>query len=142
MHDEKSRKDLETVEEMLANLCAENNYNKIKDEINDIKSDEGVINSGHLWKVKKKLNPRCRDPPTAMLDMHGNLATSDEAIKALAVETYRKRLENREMKEDLKHIQKEKEELCKLRLKLASKNKTPPWTMKFSMMMLQETTSK
>ena len=102
---------------MLANLCAENNYNKIKDEVNNIKSDEGGINTGHLWKLKKKLNPKCRDPPTAMLDMHGNLATSDEAVKALAVETYRKRLENREMKEDLKHIQKERKRTMQAKTK-------------------------
>ena len=128
-NDEQSCEDLAKVEDTLANLCAESNYNKIKEEVEHMKSDEGGVNSGHLWKLKKKLNPKCRDPPTAMLDMHGNLVTSDEAIRSLAVETYRKRLENRKIKDDLKHIQKDKEELCKLRLKLASKNKTPPWTM-------------
>ena len=34
------------------------------------------------------------------------------------------------MKEELKHIQKDKEELCHQRLKYASRNKTEPWTMK------------
>ena len=127
--DDNSREELVKVEEMLANLCAKSNYEKIKEEINNIKCDEGGVNSGNLWKLKKKLNPRCRDPPTAMCDVYGNLVTSDTAIRSLAVETYRKRLENRKMKDDLKHIQEDKEELCKLRIKLAKKNKTPPWTM-------------
>ena len=113
----------------MAERCAENNYEKIKEEIANIKCDEGGINSGHLWKLNKKLSPRCRDPPTAMLDLQGNLVTSEDAIESLAVDTYRNRLKNREMKEDLKHIQVEKEYLCKMRLKLARNKKTPPWNM-------------
>ena len=79
--------------------------------------------------LKKKLSPKCRDPPTAMLDNQGNLVTSEQGIEALAVETYRKRLANREIKDDLKNLQNYKEELCKLRQKLARKRKTPDWTM-------------
>ena len=60
-----------------------------------------------------------------MMDQMGNLLTSEKAIEVLAVETYRKRLENREMKDDLKTLQKDKEELCKLRLKAAGRRKTP-----------------
>ena len=41
---------------------AEENYEKLKEEINGIKCDEGGINSGKLWRLKKKLNPKCRDP--------------------------------------------------------------------------------
>ena len=114
-NDVKSKEELNKVENKLAELCAESNYKKIKEEVDHIKSDEGGINSGQLWKLKKKLNPKCRDPPTAMTDMYGNLVTSDEAIRDLAVETYSKRLENRKMKDELKHIQEAKE-----RLKLAS----------------------
>ena len=40
-----------------------------------------------------------------------------------------KGLENRKIKEELKDLQKAKEELCKMRLKKASKNVTPDWTM-------------
>ena len=75
------------------------------------------------------MSPKFRDPPTAMLDNEGNLVTSAKAIEDLAVETYKKRLENRKMKDDLKHVQTDKEELCKLRSKMASKKKTPDWTM-------------
>ena len=57
----------------LADLCAQANYMKICDEISDIKCDEGGINSGKLWQLKKKLSPRCRDPPTAMMDLDGKL---------------------------------------------------------------------
>ena len=33
------------------------------------------------------------------------------------------------MREELTHIKKDKEELCQLRLKMAQKKKTPPWTL-------------
>jgi hypothetical protein len=61
-NDEKSRNDLKEVEEKLAEKCAETNYKKIKEEIANIDCEEGGIN-GHLWKLKKKLSPKCRDPP-------------------------------------------------------------------------------
>ena len=64
-----------------------------------------------------------------MLDREGNLITSAKSIEALAVDTYKKRLENREIKDDLKQLKEDKEELCRLRIKIASKNKTPDWTM-------------
>ena len=127
--DEKSRVELDNVENELAEKCAQKNYELIKGEIENIDCEEGGLNSGNLWKLKKKLSPKCRDPPTAMLDQNGNLLTSEQAIETLAVETYRKRLENRQIKEELKHIQTEKEELCKLRLEIAGRRKTPPWTM-------------
>ena len=64
-----------------------------------------------------------------MNDANGNLVTSEEEIEKLALETYKKRLENRNIKENLSDLKKDKDELCTRRLEMASKNKTPPWTM-------------
>ena len=127
--DIESMKELEDIESNLAELCAKDNYEKIMEEISNIDCQEGGVNSGHLWKLKKKLSPKCRDPPTAMVDEKGNLVTSEKAIGELAVETYKKRLENRKIKENLEGLKSDKEELCKLRLKLSSKRITPDWTM-------------
>ena len=127
--DDASKADLEEVERKLDDICAESNYRKIKEEIAHIKVDEGGIHSGSLWRLKKKISPRCRDPPTAMLDPSGNLLTSPEAIDELALITYKERLQNRKMRPNLIHLQKEKEELCMQRLEAAKSNKTAPWTM-------------
>ena len=124
-----SRMALEEIEIKLADKCAERNYSLIKEEISNIEVEEGGVHSGSLWRLKKKLSPRCRDPPTAMLDSEGILHTSPEEIETIALKTYQQRLKNRPMKEELKHIQKDKEDLCKLRLKVASTRKTPPWTL-------------
>ena len=127
--DAQSKNDLEKVEQNLAELCAKQNYEKIKEEIDNINCDEGGINSGHLWKLKKKISPKCRDPPTAMLDDDDNIVTGEKALEKLALKTYKKRLENRKINDSLKGLQNDKEELCKLRLKAAARNITPDWTM-------------
>ena len=118
-----------TKTEELADRCAKDNYDKIAEEIAGIECDTGGTHSGKLWQLRKKLFPKSRDPPTAMLDDHGNFVTSPSVLEKLALNTYKKRLRNREMKDNLEDIRKEKEELCELRLKLAKTNKTKPWTM-------------
>ena len=82
---------------------------KIKEELKDIECKDGGMNSGKLWKLKKKLNPIGRDHPTAMLDHKGNLVTSTADIANLAKEHFKKVLDNREIKRDLKHMQIDKE---------------------------------
>ena len=57
------------------------------------------------------------------------LVTSPTVIENLALETYKKRLANRPIKDNLKEILEQKEKLCTLRLEIAKKNKTAPWTM-------------
>ena len=128
--DDKSRIELEIIEQKLAQRYATKNFNIIKEEVANIKVEEGGINSGNLWRLKKKLSPRCRDPPTAMVDRKGVLHTTTQEIEAIALETYENRLKNREIKDDLKHIKKYKEDLCMMRIEKAKRNKTPPWTKK------------
>ena len=128
--DEVSRKELSEVEETLAIKCADDNYEKIQSELAGIKCEEGGLNSGKLWKLRKKMFPRSRDPPTAMMDSDGNLVTSETEIQNIALETYQKRLQNRPMREELSELRAEKEELCARRLEIAKWKKTPPWNMK------------
>ena len=64
-----------------------------------------------------------------MIDPEGNIHTSQEAIERLALLTYKTRLENRPMRKELLEIQKTKEDLCKVRLQAAQKNKTALWTL-------------
>ena len=127
--DDESKEKLKQVEEKLADICAEENRQKILDEISGIECEEGGINSGKLWKLKKKLFPNSRDPPTAMLDPEGNLVTCEKKVEELELNEYKRRLQNRPMKDSLAELKNEKEELCKLRLNLAKQNKTPDWTI-------------
>ena len=127
----KSHEELEKIEKELAEKYAEDNFKKIKDKTEGIDCEEGGLNSGTLWNLKKELFPKCRDPPTAMKDpSNGILLTDDIKIQKAAIDVYTKRLENRPMKNDLNHIREAKEKLCNNIIKIAQRKKTPPWNMK------------
>ena len=64
-----------------------------------------------------------------MIDKDGNIASSEKTVEKIAIKTYKKRLENRKIKENLKELKDSKEELCKFRLKAAGRIKTQDWTM-------------
>ena len=136
--DDKSKDELLQVEQKLADKVAKENYDKIVEEISGIECDTGGTHSGKLWQLRKKLCPKNRDPPTAMLDEHGNLTTSPAVIEEIALSTFKNRLENRPIKEGLENIRTEKEELCNIRLKLAAANKTEPWTMNDLQLVLKQ----
>ena len=128
--DDDSKIELGKVEAKLAEKCDKENYIKIKNELVGIESDEGGYNAGKFWKLKKKLCPKNRDPPTAMLDKQGNLVTGAKGIEKLTVEHYIKVLENRIMiNKNMEHLKVAKEDLCQKRLELCKLNKSDPWTM-------------
>ena len=126
-HDEESKKELDKVEIELADKCAEENRRKIIDQIEGLECNDGGVNSGRLWKLRKKLFPRSRDPPTAMLDTMGNLVTNPKVIEEMAIKTFTDRLKNKPIKEGLENVKKDKEELCRKRLEKAKNSKTEPW---------------
>ena len=127
--DKESKLELNKVEEELSNLVAEENYNKIKTELKNTNGEEAGMNAGKLWKIKKKLSPRPPNNPTAMVDKKGNLVTSAAGLESLALEHYKNVLHNREINEELKHIQQDKEYLYNLRINIAKANKSEPWNM-------------
>ena len=98
--DEESIAKLAKVVEAIAD-ATENNFNKIKDELSKIKPDEGKLSQRELWKLKKKLCPKSRDPASAMNDANGNVLTSDNAIQKRALEVYNERLKGNPMESHL-----------------------------------------
>ena len=124
--DPESKLETEQLEEELA----DDYFKKIKEAAEDIECEEGGEVSNKIWKLKRQLCPNSRDPPTAMKDSEGNLITSEERIKELALDAYEKRLENRPMKKEYEHIRIQKETLAEKILKVAETNKTKPWTRK------------
>ena len=66
-------------------MCEEENAKIIKEACGGLTCDTGGINVGKLWQLKKKLKGILNDPPTAMLDLHGNLVTSSKALDELTL---------------------------------------------------------
>ena len=119
---------LALVEEELADKYADKMNKYIKEEIECIDSEDGGFNSGKLRKLKKKLSPANYNPPTAMKDKEGNILITDESIRKEAVNHYTNVFQDKPMEEKIQHTKEQREELCKRRLEIARKTKTPPWT--------------
>ena len=128
--DEASVKELEEVEEDLASRCAEENLKTVKEACQELTCGDGGVNMQKMWKMKKKLNGVYMEPPTAMVDKHGNTVTESKGIEKIVVEQYKERLTTLPIKEELSVHKVQRENLCDLRLQEAQENKTPEWTMK------------
>ena len=87
LSDDNSNIELEEVENKLAKLCAEDNVKRIKEEIDNLNSDDDEVDPGKLWKMRKKLFPSFGDLPAAIKDADGNLTTSQVEIEELLIET-------------------------------------------------------
>ena len=116
---------MEDVEEKLA----EEYFNKVKLASKDVDCAEGGNISSEIWKLKKELCPRSRDPPTAMMDENEKLVTNAETIKDMAAKAYKHRLRNRPMKEGMEKIKDEKEAIAHKVMEAARLTKTDPWDM-------------
>ena len=91
--DDDSKKELKAVVKAIADI-AETNFNKLKHHLDQMKPDDGLIKPNEMWKLRKKMCPKNRDPLTAMEDKNGNLLTANKAIQDRALEVYSERLEN------------------------------------------------
>ena len=129
--DNKSKKDLEDVDEELCDKYSEVMYKKIMEEVLEGIEDceDGGFNTGKLWRLKKKLLPALGEPPTAMLNSEGKLLTLEKDIKEEAVKHSQKVFKNKNINKGLEHLKDEQELLCKKRLKKVSRSKTSPWTV-------------
>ena len=107
-NDPKSIVECETLEAELADKY----FDKVTEASAGIDCEDGGNMSSELWKLKKQLCPKIRDPPTAMLDDDDNLITNEDQIKHMAVKAYQERLRNRPIVEGLEHVLDAKEKLA------------------------------
>ena len=126
--DEQSVQKLNEVIDAIA-VHAENKYNKVVKELEEMKPEGRKINSQKFWKLKRKVCPKTRDPPTAMMDREGNLITNKNATDDRAIEVFTERLKPNRMKEHLKSLEETENKLCDMRLKLSKLKKTEPWSL-------------
>ena len=126
--DKESKNELKDINEKLANMAKET-FTKLQKEICDAKENGTKMNAQKIWKMKKKLCPRARDPAAAIIDGKGNLLTNDNAIQERAIEVYTDRLKRNEMRDELKDLEETEIKLCKARLEKCKENKTEPWNI-------------
>ena len=90
---------------------------------------DGKFNQLGMWKIKSKIMPRPRDPPTAKRDELDNLITAPSALENLYLRTYKNRLEHRKIKEKYEDLRKLKSELWELRFENLKLKQAVPWTI-------------
>ena len=118
------------LESQIYELIAEKNAKIVSEQVTCLDSMDGKFNQISMWKVKNKICPKPRDPPTAKKDAYGNIITAPFALKKLYIETYRGRLEHRKINERYQNIRELKNELWELRLQVLKERSGQKWTLK------------
>ena len=96
--------------------------------VHGVSNDDGKYRAPKMWKLKNKIAPKSSDVPSAKKDDFGNLATSHKQLMKLYEETYRKRLEHREIAPELSDVKEMKERLFDLRMEIAKTKVSDPWS--------------
>ena len=120
------------IEDSIADDVIHENFKIITETQKEISKDGNINGSGRkkMWSVLKNKFPKISLPtPIAKKDNKGNLITRHEDLKSLYLKTYKQRMRNRPIKEQLSDFKWLKENLFDMRLKLAGEKKSEFWTM-------------
>ena len=91
---------------------------------------DGSFRLNEVWKLKKKIFPKCRDAPFAIFDKNGKIATDYSDILDVMKEEFKFRLRNRIINPEYQELLELKEYLCKLRLEISKSSSYEMWTVK------------
>ena len=105
-------------------------FKKIFSENAEKLTQGGCFNSNEAWKLKKKIFPKCSDPPFAVLDTQKNLVTDTEGILNVMKDEFKFRLRNRQINPEYQELLELKEYLCHLRLQITKSKQYNKWEMK------------
>ena len=120
---------IEMIEADIIELEASKNAKVVAEQVADLDSLGGKFCQLGMWKIKRKIFPRCGDPPTAKKDAFGNLITAPRALKKLYLNTYKNRLEHRIILERFQDLRQLKSELWRLRFESIKNNNSKEWTL-------------
>ena len=122
--------EINQLNEVISNLEAEINRNQIIKQFQRISSDSENVNLGQVWKLLDKLCPKLEPClPTAKKDHSGRIISESNQLKKLLVKEYNERLRTRPLRPDLKHLNKRRRRIFKMKIKLARTNCSKQWTM-------------
>ena len=83
-----------------------------------------------MWKILNKIWPKIEvKVPSAKKNHKGQTISEPSASKKLLAKEYKERLRKRPIKPDFNRLEKRKNAILKLKLRLASRTKSKPWDM-------------
>ena len=125
------KKELEEIDQAISKREAEINYILIKDNFGKFKDDPEKINIQEVWKTINRCWPKNSPAlPSAKLNHVGKMFLDPAELKALLGKEYLERLRMRPLRPDLQSIEKRKNQLFEIKLKLAEANQSKMWTLK------------
>ena len=126
----KDQEMIKNIEKTIANMEAFENREFIKKHFGKFSEDPEAINLQEMWKVLKKINPKHgKAIPIAKKNHIGKLISSPKEIKKLLGKEYKQRLRPRPTRPDLGNIKRRRQLIFDMQLRIASSNKSLPWTM-------------
>ena len=133
----KSEKEIEILdlqihrlELLISEILSEKNIKIVEEMATQVNTLDGRFCQNGLWKLKKKLFPKMKEPPAGKYDEFGNLITAPETLKQLYLKTYQNRLEHRKISERYEDLRKIKNELWDIRFELLKVKPASTWNLK------------
>ena len=127
--EEKSREIAQTEEEIVPKT-QHKHERVVRETIGEITGEDGKINANGLWNETRMIFPKFKDQvPIALEEKRGHLITNHNAIRKMALDAIVERLRKRPIHPNLKTLEKAKTRLTSLRLKIATRRKTPKWNL-------------
>ena len=118
------------IEMAISDIDARLNYEKIIKNFKTFSNNPEKINQQQLWKTMRKLWPKVEPKlPSAKKNHRGKIISEPNALKLLLAKEYKERLRARPVRPDFRKSDIMKNQIFKMKLKLAASKKSNPWTM-------------
>ena len=96
---ERLKEELNQLENLVSELVARDNRNKVIDNFQSISDRDGKLTNNNMWKLKRKVFPKNKETlPFAKKDCDGKLISSHRQLKELYLDTFVHSLRSRPMK--------------------------------------------
>jgi hypothetical protein len=78
------QKKIEDIDEVIAQECSEENFQKIKDNFEILSTQQDSLNANGMWAIMKKVFPKNSiPPPVAKRNTRGQIITNPETLSEL-----------------------------------------------------------
>ena len=102
----------------------------INQHVQQASDGKGNMNTGKVWKLRKKLCPKPQEYLSVKKDKNGKRVTDPDEIQEIYMEAYKDRLEHRKIIPELEKLKHLREELFRQRLEECKNRKSPDWQIK------------
>ena len=127
---DESKNEIDEINTRISDIEASENRMKILKNFKYFSDNPETINMSEMWKILKRTWPKYSTQQIAKRNHKGRIISRSNELKQLIAKEYKERLRLRPTRPDLETILKRKNEIFRMKMKLAEAKKSPDWTMK------------